>query len=272
MDANTNNYATYVGGLSVANDLGLIGLKTVDGKPFDLVDVDKPRRVGFIVENTSTFLNADVLQFFQIRLYRNGVRLEDSNIPKVIDESNVVGAGLIGTEKSQKVRYSMEVPAGVEFDEFQLWKSGVLDLGLGSLRIYYGFIEDADENCSDPLKSGCAEAVSTTADDNMQVTVTPYMPFSLASVAVVLKDISYLVDDDYETAMQVIQTVDAASGIAFSVKLGRTIDDRHQLGVVMDNIAYLAGVNALSALSIETYKMVVQLEKNLRIGQQLVWM
>lgn len=254
VDASTNNYATYVGGLSVANDLGLIGLKTLDGKPFDLVDVDKPRRVGFIVENTSTFLNADVLQFFQIRLYRNGVRLEDSNIPKVIDESNVVGVGLIGTEKSQKVRYSMEVPAGVEFDEFQLWKSGVLDLGLGSLRIYYGFIEDADENCSDPLKSGCAEAVSTTADDNMQVTVTPYMPFSLASVAVILKDISYLVDDDYETAMQVVQTVDAASEIAFSVKLGRTIDDRHQLGVVMDNIAYLAGVNALSALSIETYK------------------
>lgn len=254
VDASTNNYATYVGGLSVANDLGLIGLKTVDGTPFDLVDVDKPRRIGFIVENTSTFLNADVLQFFQIRLYRNGVRLEGSNIPKVIDESNVVGVGLIGTEKSQKVRYSMEVPAGVEFDEFQLWKSGVLDLGLGSLRIYYGFIEDADENCSDPLKSGCAEAVSTTADDNMQVTVTPYMPFSLASVAVVLKDISYLVDDDYETAMQVVQTVDAASEIAFSVKLGRTIDDRHQLGVVMDNIAYLAGVNALSALSIETYK------------------
>ena len=254
VDASTNNYATYVGGLSVANDLGLIGLKTLDGKPFDLMDVDKPRRVGFIVENTSTFLNADVLQFFQIRLYRNGVRLEDSNIPKVIDESNVVGVGLIGTEKSQKVRYSMEVPAGVEFDEFQLWKSGVLDLGLGSLRIYYGFIEDADENCSDPLKSGCAEAVSTTADDNMQVTVTPYMPFSLASVAVILKDISYLVDDDYETAMQVVQTVDAASEIAFSVKLGRTIDDRHQLGVVMDNIAYLAGVNALSALSIETYK------------------
>lgn len=136
MDGNFDNYASYVSGLSVASNLGIIGIKTVGGESFDL-EIEGDKRVGFIVENASTFLDADVLQFLRIRLFRNGEVVYEN----VIDESNVVGVGLIGSEQSQKIRYSVKVPANVDFDEFQLWTSGVLNLGLNTLRIYYGFME-----------------------------------------------------------------------------------------------------------------------------------
>ena len=131
----------------MASNLGIIGIKTVGGESFDL-GIEGDKRVGFIVENASTFLDADVLQFLRIRLFRNGEVVYEN----VIDESNVVGVGLIGSEQSQKIRYSVKVPASQDFDEFQLWTSGVLNLGLNTLRIYYGFMESADDDCSDPLK------------------------------------------------------------------------------------------------------------------------
>ena len=39
-------------------------------------------------------------------------------------------------------------------DEFQLWNSGVLNLGGSVLRIYYAFIEEASDDCSSPLACG----------------------------------------------------------------------------------------------------------------------
>lgn len=175
LDGNFDNYASYVSGLSVASNLGIIGIKTVGGESFDL-GIEGDKRVGFIVENASTFLDADVLQFLRIRLFRNGEVVYEN----VIDESNVVGVGLIGSEQSQKIRYSVKVPASVDFDEFQLWTSGVLNLGLNTLRIYYGFMESADDDCSDPLKNGCALAVST---EETNASLSLQIPFQTVSVA-----------------------------------------------------------------------------------------
>lgn len=54
LDGNFDNYASYVSGLSVASNLGIIGIKTVGGESFDL-GIEGDKRVGFIVENASTF-------------------------------------------------------------------------------------------------------------------------------------------------------------------------------------------------------------------------
>ena len=107
----------------------------------------------------------------------------------------MVGVGLIGSEQSQKIRYSVKVPANVDFDEFQLWTSGVLNLGLNTLRIYYGFMESADDDCSDPLKNGCALAVST---EETNASLSLQIPFQTVSVAGTLVNGDLLLDGEYE--------------------------------------------------------------------------
>ena len=245
LDGDYNNYASYVSGLSVASNMGIIGIKTTDGKPFDL-NIDGDKRVGFIVENTSTFLDAKVLQFLQIKLFRNGQIVNES----VIDESNSIGVGLIGSEPSQKIRYSIKVPGNVEFDEFQLWTSGVLNLGLNTLRIYYGFMESADDNCSDPWNNGCALSVST---EETNASLSLQIPFQTISVAGTLLNADRLLDGDMNTALTYTPAVGVGTGLVLCVKLGRTLDDSQQLGLALDSKTFVLGAGVGSWITISTY-------------------
>lgn len=258
LDDRFNNYASYRSGLGVANDLCVVGLKTIDGSPFAMeTKANGTKRVGFVVENTSTFLDAKVLEFFQVRLYRNGQRLEGKEIPLVIDESNTIGVGLIGAEKSQKMRYSIEVPAGTEFDEFQLWKSGVLDLGLSTLRVFYGFVESS-ENYVDPINN---ESTTIISRENTNARLAIDVPFQTIAVAQVLKDTYRLIDNDMDSAMLYVNTVGVGTGLELKIKLGRTADKRQQLGVAISNNTYLAGVKVGSWMTVKTFKDGVEREK-----------
>ena len=246
LDKDFNNYASYTGGLSIASNIRVVGVKKKEG--IFTVSSEKEggkvnKRIGFIVESKSTFLNADVLQFFQIRCYRN----EKEVYRKLIDETNAVGVGLIEGDQSQKVRFSIEVPDSIEFDEFMLWTAGVLKLDISVLNIYYSFIEDASFDCGNPLK--CAETISV---DN-GATAYPDMKFQTASIAGVVQDLGYLIDNDLDSYFLYQNTVQAGSGMVVSVKLGKTLDYRHQFGIIMDNQTFLAGVGLGTWMTVETY-------------------
>ena len=253
LDDDFNDCATYTGGLSIASNIHVVAVKTVNGENFEVETGDgkpaKTKRIGFVVESKSTFLNADVLQFFQIRCYKGGTEV----YRQLVDESNAISVGLIEGDQSQKVRFSIEVPAEdedgnkIEFDEFALWTAGVLKLDISTLNIYYPFIEDGELNCSDPLN--CAEAI-TAAEG---ATAYPDMKFQTVSIAGVVQNLGNLIDDDMDSYFLYQNTVQAGSGMVVSVKLGKTIDYRHQFGVVMDSQTFLASVGLGTWMTIETY-------------------
>ena len=158
LNKNDNTYAEYISGLNLADNLCIIGIKRVDGKLiYDATDRHDdetteeaakraaPKRIGFVVEANATVLNLHALQFLQIRCYNKGKEV----YRHLISENNAIGAGVAGSDRVQKIRYSIEVPATdgtgkqIQMDEFQLWNSGVLNLGGSVLRIYYAFIEEA---------------------------------------------------------------------------------------------------------------------------------
>lgn len=247
LDDDFTNYAEYTGGLSIASNIHVIAVKTSDKSNFTISaesDGKKvAKRIGFVVESKSTFLNADVLQFFQIRCYKNGEEV----YRQLVDESNAIGVGLIESDQSQKVRFSIEVPADKEFDEFSLWTAGVLKLDISTLRIYYPFIEDNSLDCGDPLK--CAEAI--TAGNG--ATAYPDMKFQTASIAGVVQNLGNLIDNDPDSYFLYQNTVQAGSGMVVTVKLGKTLDYRHQFGIIMDNETFLASVGLGTWMTIETY-------------------
>ena len=253
LDPDFDNYATYTSGLSVADNLRIIGVKSTEGLIYDGSQPGaEATRVGFVVEFESTGLDVSLLSFFQIRLYHGGKEV----VSKVVDETDVLSVGLAGSNRTQKVRFSIE--AGpmdddgnpLQFDEVMLWKSGVLNLTISTLRIYYPFTEIASEQCSDPLRCGVLLSPSETGS-SLNGNATQMA--SALQVAGVTDNISFLLDNDINTAMKVVNTVTAGGGTIIAVKTGRTLDFRHQLVLVTDNKTYTLGAKVGNWLKIETY-------------------
>ena len=248
-----DKYAQYIGGLEVLTNYPIIGLKRTDGL---IVDATQPgsiaKRVGFLVETNVEGLSLDALQFNQIRCYHNGVEVYGN----VIDESNAVDVGLIESKPAQKVRFSMSLPTEdknghpMQIDQFILWSSGVLALEGSRMNIYYGFVEDDNTPCSDPL--GCSVQVLSAKETH---TVFDYDRMAGGSgivVANVVNDLDNIIDDDLDTYCAIANTVSVGNGLPIAIKLGRRVDYRQQIGIVMDAETFLAGVNAGDWMTIET--------------------
>lgn len=268
LNKDDTSYAEYISGLNLGNNLGIIGIKRIeeDSLIYDAAgrypsetqeDAEKrakPKRIGFVVEATGTVLNLHALEFLQIRCYHNGEEIYSH----LIDENNAISADLIGSEKVQKVRYSIEVPSidkngkPTQMDEFQLWYSGAVNLGVSKLRIYYAFIEEASDDCSSPL--ACSSMVMSHNHSHTTINANETKFGGAVNVATVDDNLGYLVDDDLNTYMAVANTVSLGVGQTFAVKMGRTLDYHHQLGIVIDNKTFLAAVNVGNWLTVETFK------------------
>ena len=248
-----DKYAQYIGGLQVLTNYPVIGLKRTDGL---IVDATQPgsiaKRVGFLVETNIEGLSLDALQFNQIRCYHNGVEV----FGDVIDESNAVDVGLIESKPAQKVRFSISLPTEdkdgkpMQIDQFILWSSGVLALEGSRMNIYYAFVEDDNTPCSDPL--GCSVQVLSAKETH---TVFDYDLMAGGSgivVANVVNDLDNIIDDDLDTYCSIANTVSVGNGLPIAIKLGRRVDYRQQIGIVMDEKTFLAGVNAGDWMTIET--------------------
>ena len=253
LDKDYANYATYVGGLGVANNLAIAGVKRTDALMFDgEKDGQQAVNVGFVVESDNEVIDAKVLEFFQIRCYHNGEEV----YRHVITESNAVGAGIGTSTKTQKVRFCIRVEPidkdakPIKFDQVALWKSGVLDLGLSKLKIYYAFLEDTHSPCADALSCGAVVLSDTTGTT---INADACQMAGAVRVAGVDDDLSCLVDGNLQTAMTIVSSVDVGAASVIAVNMGRTLDFRHQLGIVVDQKTYALGASVGGWLTVETY-------------------
>ena len=250
LNQSLDDYAMYTSVLNatVVENLPIVGVKKTSGL---ISDGSSAHRIGFIVEAKSTGLTADVIDLFNIRTYKNGVQTAS----KVIKETNAVKVKLIGSNRTQKMRFAVDIPAGVEFDEFVLWKSGVLDLSLDRVKIYYAFdeaIADEDEptECFDPL--GCDATVVSNVN-NARIDGNNLQFAGGVQVGTVVDNLTFLVDDDINTGVSISNSISLGDGLVLAVDLGHVYSPNQQVGVVMDSKTYLAGVKAGSWVTIKTW-------------------
>ena len=257
VSSDVDAYGTYTGGLSVADNLMIVGIRRTDGLIYDGSDRHadetpeqalnraKPRRVGFVAAMETQGLDLSLLQLMQIRCYKDGEEVYRS----VIEEAAAISAGIAGSTTVNKSRFSIVVPGdeeNLQFDEIALWNSGVLNLKIDKVDIFYPFIESAD-----PMDNGYQlmswNNTSTTYDtDNTTIA-------GAIEVASVTDNLGFLVDDDLETALVIERTVSLGDGMTLAVDMGRTMDHRQQVSIVVNEATYLAGVEAGGWMTVETY-------------------
>lgn len=283
IDNNINNYAYMETEASLIDVLYVTGIKKTNGLIMDGSDESlypkseyytsgkatgsqrKAKKVGFVIDYSSTGLDLSAVQAFNIRCYNNGEMVYSS----LITESKGVSLDLIGTESAEIGRFSISVPAydgdgnPIQFDSFGLWMVGVANIDLGSiLKIYYAFEGTGDESsvCNDPLGCGSigisnyetdAYVLSGGATINEDATQI----VNGVSAGGAITDLSNFVDYDphRETAMTVATTVGVGNYYTIAINMGRTLDYRHQLAILKDNNTYVTDITAGTVLKVATY-------------------
>lgn len=243
---NPNDYATYHKELSIADNIGLIGIRLGDGKQIE-ASPSQPMRVGFTMQTQSTFLGLSALQFFRIVLYMGDEEVDRS----VVDNNNIVSADLIGSQ-GNKVR--MGFTTEKTFDRIELWSSGVLELDLGNAwRVYNAFYEDGSEDggCAGyDASDACIEMLTTAHGAEINYEETRIA--GVATVAGSFNDLSYIIDDD-KTSFATISATNALGSTSVAVKFDK-MKAGSQIGFIVSNPAFiLNGIGVLSGTKLEVY-------------------
>lgn len=221
LTSDLTDFASTNPGVKIAANTSIIGVKSVDGSNLAKnVATNHAMKVGFVVSSTATGLSADALKFYNIQLLKNGNKVEGG----VTTHWNGISAGLIGSEKTEKGRLSIDVPAGTDFDEIVLYSSGLLGADLDKLNIYYAYVSDETmENATNNALYG-AEVVSVdNTDASIDLAKTNFA--SVATIGSGLTNISNLIDNDMNTYMTFPLGVDL-NGAAIMVNVGKIVNQQ----------------------------------------------
>ena len=208
-------------GVKIANNTGIVGVKSVDGSNLAKnVATDHKMKVGFVVSSTATGLSAKALELYNIQLLKNGNKVYGD----ATTHWNGISAGLIGSEKTEKGRLSIDVPAGTDFDEIVLYSSGVLSANLDKLNVYYAYVSDETmENTANNALYG-AEIVSVdNTDASIDLAKTNFA--SVATIGSGLTNMSNLIDNDMNTYMTFPLGVEL-NGAAVMVNVGKIVNQQ----------------------------------------------
>ncbi len=208
-------------GVKIATNMGIVGVKSVDGSNLAKnVATDHAMKVGFVVSSKATGLTADALKLYNIQLLKKGNKVYGD----ATTHWNGISAGLIGSEKTEKGRLSIDVPAGTDFDEIVLYSSGLLGVDLDKLNVYYAYVSDETmENAANNALYG-AEIVSVdNTDASIDLAKTNFA--SVATIGSGLTNISNLIDNDMNTYMTFPLGVDL-NGAAVMVNVGKIVNQQ----------------------------------------------
>lgn len=250
LSSSLNDYASVKAGVSLAENTGIIGIKSVNKSALNK-NIDKTHKMqaGFVVTFNSTVLDLKALNLYNIQLYKDGKKVAGG----VATHWGAISAGLIGSEDTQKMRMSIDVPAGTDFDEIVLFNSGLIDAKLAKPNIYYAYVcDDEMDNASNNALYG-TELVSmdgTDASINWDEDKTNI--FSLLNIGNGLNGISNLIDNSIETGLTFPLGI-SANGAYVTVNVGKVVDKGQKIIMVSEDKELGLGVKLIKAIKLTTY-------------------
>lgn len=251
-------------GVEIATNMGIVGVKSVDGSNLAKnVATDHAMKVGFVVSSTVTGLSADALKLYNIQLLKNGKKVYGD----ATTHWNGISAGLIGSEKTEKGRLSIDVPAGTDFDEIVLYSSGLLGADLDKLNVYYAYVSDETmENAANNALYG-AEVVSVdNTDASIDLANTNFV--NIVSIGSGLTNISNLIDNDMNTYMTFPLGVEL-NGAAVMVNVGKIVNQQQNAGKATEEEQSKQGQKIVLATNQLTLGLGVDLIKVLKVTTYL---
>lgn len=241
LSSKLNSFASYFGGVSLGNSY-LCSIKKQEGM---ISDGSKALQAGFVVTAKGSALTADVLKLMNVKIYYQG-----KEVGHQINTA-AIAAKLIGSEDTHKLRYSIKVPVGTQFDEIRLYSDGLLGANLSVMNIYYAYTADENAILDDPTEG--AEIVSFD-NNGASINADRTQSAGVLKAGNGMKDLTNCIDGSLETCTTFPMGVGAGEGSILAVKLGVTATRNKQLVVVLNQAALGVGVDLGSGIVVTTYK------------------
>lgn len=241
LSSKLNSFASYFGGVSIG-DSYLCSIKKKEGL---ISDGSKALQAGFVVTAKGSALTADVLKLMNVKIYYQG-----KEVGHQINTA-AIAAKLIGSEDTHKLRYSIKVPVGTQFDEIRLYSDGLLGANLSVMNIYYAYTADENAILDDPTEG--AEIVSFD-NNGASINADRTQSAGVLKAGNGMKDLTNCIDGSLETCTTFPMGVGAGEGSILAVKLGVTATRNKQLVVVLNQAALGVGVDLGSGIVVTTYK------------------
>lgn len=247
LNSSLNDYASVKAGVALVENTGIIGIKSVDKSALNKnIDKTHEMQAGFVVTFNSTVLDLKALNLYNIQLYKDGKKVAGG----VATHWGAISAGLIGSENTQKMRMSIDVPAGTDFDEIVLFNSGVIDAKLAKPNIYYAYVcDDEMDNASNNALYG-TELVSMDGTD-ASINWDKTNILSLANIGNGLNGISNLIDNSIETGLTFPLGI-SANGAYVTVNVGKVVDKGQKIIMVSEDKELGLGVKLIKAIKLTT--------------------
>ncbi len=236
-----NSFASYFGGVSIGESY-LCSVKKTEGT---ISDGSKAIQAGFVVTAKGSALTADVLKLMNVKIYYQG-----KEVGHQINTA-AIAAKLIGSEDTHKLRYSIKVPEGTQFDEIRLYSDGLLGAKLSVMNIYYAYTADENAILDDPTEG--AEIVFFD-NNGASINADRTQSAGVLKAGNGMKDLTNCIDGSLETCTTFPMGVGAGEGSILAVKLGVTATRNKQLVVVVNQAALGVGVDLGSGIVVKTYK------------------
>ena len=241
LSSKLNSFASYFGGISIGESY-LCSIKKTEGM---ISDGSKAIQAGFVVTAKGSALTADVLKLMNVKIYYQG-----KEVGHQINTA-AIAAKLIGSEGTHKLRYSIKVPVGTQFDEIRLYSDGLLGAKLSVMNIYYAYTADENAILDDPTEG--AEIVFFD-NNGASINADRTQSAGVLKAGNGMKDLTNCIDGSLETCTTFPMGVGAGEGSILAVKLGVTATRNKQLVVVVNQAALGVGVDLGSGIVVKTYK------------------
>lgn len=240
------DFAYRTPGVALAANSCIAGIRSADGTNLAAGMTDA-MNVGFVVSSKTSGLDASVLKLYNIQLYKNGQKVMGG----ATTHWDAISAGLIGKEDTHRMRLSISVPKGTDFDEVVLYNSGVLSADLSQLNIYYAYVSDATQDNAANNELFEADPISVDAT-NASIDLANTKMFSVANIGNGYNQLGNLIDGDFTTAVTFPLGVDLG-GATIAVNIGKTVNPGQQLVLVTNTMALGLGVSLGEGLQVTTY-------------------
>lgn len=228
-DGSLSTYVTYIGGVDLAHNIAVTAIHLNHPEKINsIIKSGKKVTVGFIVQTEAGLLGLDALSFFRIRLFKGGTEIK-GGVPL---NNGTVDASLVGESGNSMMRLSIQVDE--EFDQVELWRTGIINIQLNRMRLYSAFYEQENSDCeSVGIGEACTEMM-TPINSNISINYAETKISSdLLGVIGGAVGLEHLIDGDMTTYALNGNIAGVLANTTFAVKFD-PVKGGQQLGFVFE--------------------------------------